>query len=138
MTDLIGHRLCGSPDYDRAADYMLNQLQIEDFDNIHAENATVPQWTRGREWATMRSPRNNYTLLILALGGSVGTKGEITADVMVVRSFDELDARAAAAKGKIVLFNQQCDWQTNPVSCYGTDKVSPHRIKINILLSLPP
>ena len=43
---------------------------------------------------------------ILGLGGSVGTpRGGITADVLVVDSFGELDERAAEADGKIVLFN---------------------------------
>jgi carboxypeptidase Q len=43
---------------------------------------------------------------MLGLGGSVGTpKGGITAPVIVVSTFDELRARAAEAKGKIVLFD---------------------------------
>jgi carboxypeptidase Q len=45
-------------------------------------------------------------LPMLGLGGSIGTpKGGITADVMVVSTFDELTKRAAEAKGKIVLFD---------------------------------
>jgi carboxypeptidase Q len=43
---------------------------------------------------------------MLGLGGSVATpKQGITAPVMVVGSFDELTARAAEAKGKIVVFD---------------------------------
>ncbi len=43
---------------------------------------------------------------MLGLGGSVGTpKDGITAPVLVVSSFDELQQRAADAKGKIVLFD---------------------------------
>jgi hypothetical protein len=43
---------------------------------------------------------------MLGLGGSIATPAAgITADVMVVTSYDELRARAAEARGKIVLFN---------------------------------
>jgi carboxypeptidase Q len=43
---------------------------------------------------------------MLGLGGSVGTPAAgIEADVLVVKSFDDLTARAADAQGKIVLFN---------------------------------
>lgn len=63
-------------------------------------------------------------LNMLGLGGSVGTQAYgadgLTAEVLVVKSFDELTARAAEAVGKIVLFNQYCDWVAEPVNCYGT------------------
>jgi carboxypeptidase Q len=43
---------------------------------------------------------------MLGLGGSIATPPEgITADVMVVTSYDDLARRAAEAKGKLVLFN---------------------------------
>jgi carboxypeptidase Q len=43
---------------------------------------------------------------MLGLGGSIATPpGGITADVFVVRTFSELTAKAAQARGKIVLFN---------------------------------
>jgi carboxypeptidase Q len=43
---------------------------------------------------------------MLGLGDSVGTGGDaIQAEVLVVHTFDELDAKAAQARGRIVLFN---------------------------------
>ena len=43
---------------------------------------------------------------MLGLGGTIGTPPSgITADVLVVTSFDDLKARAAEARGKIVLFD---------------------------------
>jgi carboxypeptidase Q len=45
-------------------------------------------------------------MAVFGLGGSIPTpKKGITAEVLVVRDFDELDACASEAKGKIVLFN---------------------------------
>jgi carboxypeptidase Q len=65
----------------------------------------VPHWVRGRESAELVAPAR-HALVMLGLGNSVGTPpGGIEADAVVVRSFDELDARGAALKGKIVVYN---------------------------------
>ncbi len=65
----------------------------------------VPRWVRGREHAEMVLPRQQ-ALPMLGLGGSVGTgPAGIEAEVMVVRSFEELEARQEEARGRIVLFN---------------------------------
>jgi carboxypeptidase Q len=65
----------------------------------------VPRWIRGQESASMVQPRFGK-LPMLGLGGSVGTPpGGITAEVLVVDSFDDLKAKAAGAKGKIVLYD---------------------------------
>ena len=43
---------------------------------------------------------------MLGLGGSVSTpKSGITADVLVVNNFDDLDTNSEKVKGKIVLYN---------------------------------
>jgi carboxypeptidase Q len=60
---------------------------------------------RGAESAELVKPRKTR-LAVLGLGGSVATPSAgITAPVLVVSSFDELAARGAEAKGKIVLFD---------------------------------
>jgi carboxypeptidase Q len=122
FTDTIGPRVCGSATLETAVDYMIEQLQADGLDNVHAEQTSLPYWYRGEESATLIRPRN-AKLNMLGLGGSVGTQqyGEegLTADVIVVSSFDDLTAKAAQAAGKIVLFNQYCDWVANPVECYG-------------------
>jgi carboxypeptidase Q len=53
----------------------------------------------------MREPHDRK-LPLLGLGGSAGTSDAgITAPVLVVSSFEELERRSSEAKGKIVLFN---------------------------------
>jgi len=55
----------------------------------------------------MRLPWEGKNIPIMGLGTTVGTPEEgITADVIVVRSFDELDSRASEVNGKIVVYNQ--------------------------------
>ena len=80
-------------------------MKKDQLQNVRGEPVMVPKWVRGEESATLLSPRET-PLHMIGLGRSVGTPREgITADVLVVSSFAELTARAAEAKGKIVLFD---------------------------------
>lgn len=104
MCDTYGHRLSGSDALEKAIDWIIAEAKKEGY-NARGEKVMVPHWVRGSESITMNTPRVRQ-MPMLGLGGSVGTPAEgITADVMVVNSFDELKKRAAEAKGKIVLFN---------------------------------
>ena len=105
LTDSYGHRLSGSTSLERAIDWILAEMRRDGLQNVRGERVMVPHWVRGRESATLVSPRP-HPMPMLGLGGSVGTpKGGITAEVLVVSSFDELQKRAAEAKGKIVLYD---------------------------------
>jgi carboxypeptidase Q len=104
-TDTFGPRLAGSEALERAIDWALDELRREGFSNVHGEPVMVPHWVRGEESATLLAPRR-APLSMLGLGMSVGTPPEgITAPVLVVADFDELERRAAEAQGKIVLFD---------------------------------
>ena len=105
MTDKFGNRLSGSASLERTIDWILAEMKKDGLQNVRGEKVMVPHWVRGEESAVLVSPRA-MPLHMIGLGRSVATppKG-ITADVMVVNSFDELTARAAEAKGKIVLFD---------------------------------
>jgi carboxypeptidase Q len=105
FTDYSGNRLSGSASLERGIDWLLAEMKKEGLDNVHSEPAMIPHWVRGAESATLIKPRVSR-LPMLGLGGSIATpKGGITAEVIVVNSFDDLTARAAEAKGKIVLFD---------------------------------
>ena len=105
FTDYSGNRLSGSPALERGIDWLVAEMKKDGLANVHTEPAMVPHWVRGKESATLVQPRV-ANLPMLGLGGSIATpKGGITAPVMVVGSFEELTARAAEAKGKIVLFD---------------------------------
>jgi len=105
LVDGNGHRLSGSANLERAIDWILGEMKKDGLANAHTEPVKVPHWVRGRESVDLISPRA-MSLPMLGLGGSIGTpKRGITAPVLVVSSFDELTARGADAKGKIVLFD---------------------------------
>ena len=118
LVDGFGHRLSGSAALEQAIDWVLAEMQRDGFANVRGEPVMVPHWVRGAESATLVSPRET-PLRMLGLGGSVGTGADgVTADVMVVHSFDELERRKAEAPGKIVLFNTPFPKDSAPFAGY--------------------
>jgi len=111
--------VCGSRSLVAAEDYMLNALTSDELENVHGENVTIPHWVRGNEWAYMMQPRL-YKLGILGLGSSPGCSN-LTAPVVVVSSWADLQKKATQGltQGRIVVYNQQCDWVAHPIDCYG-------------------
>ncbi|MBM4194443.1 MAG: M20/M25/M40 family metallo-hydrolase [Gemmatimonadetes bacterium] len=105
LTERFGARFSGSQSLEQAIDWIIVQMRADGLDNVRGEPVMVPRWVRGAESAELVTPRAAQ-LPMLGLGGSVGTPpGGITAEVLVVSSFDDLKAKAAQARGKIVLFN---------------------------------
>uniref|UniRef100_A0A0N8EUW2 Carboxypeptidase Q n=1 Tax=Heterocephalus glaber TaxID=10181 RepID=A0A0N8EUW2_HETGA len=106
LVDTVGPRLSGSKNLEKAIQIMYKNLQEDGLENVHLEPVRIPHWERGEESAVMLAPRI-HRMAILGLGSSIGTPPEgITAEVLVVTSFDELQRRASEARGKIVVYNQ--------------------------------
>ncbi|XP_055980907.1 carboxypeptidase Q [Sorex fumeus] len=106
LVDSVGHRLSGSKNLERAIQIMHRSLMEEGLQNVHLEPVKIPHWERGEESLIMLEPRI-HTMAIMGLGSSIGTPPNgITAQVLVVNSFDELHKRALEARGKIVVYNQ--------------------------------
>ncbi|PBC27121.1 Plasma glutamate carboxypeptidase [Apis cerana cerana] len=107
FTDRFGPRPSGSEALESSIDYVLNRSIEYGLENVHGEPVTVPHWVRGRESATLLKPRQ-LNIAILGLGTSIGTPPEgITADAIVVDSFEELNRRKDDVPGKIVIYNQK-------------------------------
>lgn len=106
LCDRIGNRLSGSPGLEKAVAWAAAQMKADGLTNIVTPRVKVPHWVRGNESAALLEPVNK-PLIILGLGGSIATpKHGITAEVVPVSSFEDLDKRGRAAiEGKIVLFN---------------------------------
>jgi carboxypeptidase Q len=106
LCDTFGPRLSGSTNLEAAIDWMLDEMRRDGLENVRGEEAWVPHWVRGGESLELVAP-SARPLKVLGLGGSVGTPAEgITAEVLVVSGFSELQERKAKAKGRIVLINQ--------------------------------
>lgn len=105
LSERFGSRLSGTPALEQAIDWVLATMKADGLQNVRGERVMVPVWVRGAESAQLVSPRAQ-NLPMLGLGGSIATPaGGITADVIVVNSFSDLTAKAAQARGKIVLFD---------------------------------
>ncbi|XP_054564751.1 carboxypeptidase Q [Eptesicus fuscus] len=115
LVDTVGSRLSGSKGLEKAIQIMCQNLKEDGLENVHLEPVKIPHWERGEESAVMLEPRM-HTMAILGLGSSIGTPPEgITAEVLVVTSFDELQRRAPEARGKIVVYNQPYTNYSNTV-----------------------
>jgi carboxypeptidase Q len=106
LCDRIGNRLSGSPALERAVAWAASQMKADGLTNVTTPRVKVPHWVRGSESASLLEPVNK-PLTILGLGGSIATpKRGITAEVVPVSSFEDLDKKGRAViEGKIVLFN---------------------------------
>ncbi len=107
LSDRFGHRLSGSAALEQAISWTAATMSADGLQNVRRERVMVPHWVRGAESLELVAPRR-MSLPMLGLGGSIATPREgITAEVMVVASFEELTQRAAEAKGKIVLYDAE-------------------------------
>jgi carboxypeptidase Q len=105
LGDTFGNRLSGSPNLEAAIAWAADEMKRDGLENVHTEPVKVPHWVRGRESLSIVAP-TPQALVILGLGNSVGTAPEgVEGDLLIVHSFDELDAAGVRAKGRIVLFN---------------------------------
>ncbi len=106
LCDRIGNRLSGSLALEKAVAWAAAQMNHDGLVNVSTPRVKVPHWVRGNESAFIVDPVNKR-LAMLGLGGSVATpKRGITAEVVAVSSFEELEKKGRAGiEGKIVLFN---------------------------------
>jgi carboxypeptidase Q len=105
LGDTFGNRLSGSQNLEDAIDWAVAEMKKDGLENVRKEPVKVPHWVRGMESVEIVSP-GRHPLVMLGLGNSVGTPPEgVEADLLVVRSFQELDTAGDRVRGKIVLFN---------------------------------
>ncbi|HKT81062.1 MAG TPA: M20/M25/M40 family metallo-hydrolase [Vicinamibacterales bacterium] len=118
LVDTFGHRLSGSQSLEKAIDWILAEMRADGLDNVRGEPVMVPHWVRGDESLALVSPRA-APLHMLGLGGSIATPAAgITAPVLVVGGFAELERRSAEAKDKIVLFDYPFSTTVSPMEGY--------------------
>jgi len=119
LTDRIGNRLAGSPALGRAIAWAAQSMK-DDGHDVRTEKVMVPHWVRGAESGEITQPITR-ALHVIGLGGTVATpKAGITAPVVVVRSWAELDAKQAQVKGAIVLYDVAMPkWTEDKGSGYG-------------------
>jgi len=108
LSNDIGSRLSGSKGAEEAVAYTKRQLEILGLDKVYLQEVMVPHWVRGeKETAYILDGKIKTSVPICALGASVATpKTGLTAEIVEVKSIDELRALGDKVKGKIVFFNR--------------------------------
>ena len=107
LTKQIGARLSGSPQMPKAEQWGLKAMQTAGADKSWLQQCMVPHWIRGgKDVAIANTKSGKKELDVLALGNSMGTgpKG-VTAEVVEVTDFDDLEGKKDNIKDKIVFFN---------------------------------
>lgn len=117
LTKQIGPRLAGSPGMVKAEQWAHKTLQESGADKAWLQECKVPRWVRGgRDEAGITSfqptsegvgsTKAEKKLEVIALGNSIGTGSKgIVDNVVLVNSFDELEAKKDQVNGKIVFYN---------------------------------
>jgi carboxypeptidase Q len=116
------HRLSGSEGAKKAVEWGRRTFESLGLERVRLEPVMVPHWVRGPvEEASIILAGERVPLRVCALGGSVGTPAAgITAEVLVVQSFEELRASGEKARGKIIFFNRAFDRSLfSPFAAYG-------------------
>lgn len=115
LSNNIGARLSGSPKAQRAVEYVADEMRKLGLE-VRLQKLSVPHWVRGEERGELvefpgMAQGTTQKIVLTALGGSIATSANgLTAEVVVVNSFDELNALGRdKVQGRIVLFNYKFD-----------------------------
>jgi len=112
FVDRFGHRQAGSASLEMSLDFLSDQLEELGLENVRAFEVPVPRWVRGNESLHLVAPLVGGSMRkmeILGLGFSVGTQnepdGSLEAEVVVVKTLEELVEREDEVNGRIVVFD---------------------------------
>lgn len=115
LTKQIGPRLAGSQGMVKSEQWGMNMMKEIGADKAWMQECMVPHWDRGGQdeaianYDDQQSRKYKLTkrkLDVAALGNSYGTGNQgISAEVVLVNSFDELEKKKDEVKDKIVFYN---------------------------------
>ena len=119
-----GGRLGGSPEYAAAVAYTSHMLDTIGADKVWTQAVEVPYWRRGPvEKARIINSKHlgAVDLSVVALGFSEGTDAlGMSAQVVEVKNFEELEELGSKVKGKIVFYNRPMEVERlNTFHAYG-------------------
>jgi hypothetical protein len=106
LSKKIGGRLAGSPQMVQAEKWGFSTLSQLSPDSVFLQQCMVPHWVRGGKdkalVTAINGTKQSRSLAVLALGNSLGSgKKGITANVLAVANYDELEKRKDEVKGKL-------------------------------------
>lgn len=119
----IGARLTGSAEAEMAVYWGKQKLEEYGFDKVYLQEIKVPHWERGTKEVAWYKTKDGvlHKVDVLALGGSIGTNGVLTGEVILFNSLEEMqNTPVKKIEGKIVFLNQPMDEKLiSTFSAYG-------------------
>ncbi len=103
----VGQRLSGSAGMYKGEAWGVQTLKDAGAVNVYLQECMVPHWVRGKkEFAAFTKAKSGNEFNILSIGNAVGTgKAGVSAKVIEVKNFEDLNKRKDEVKGNIVFFN---------------------------------
>lgn len=108
LSDMIGARLTGSKALRRANEYTAEKMREYGLVNVHLEPWTIPVgWERGNVSARMVQPDNGVRLSMASMAWTPGTKGPLTAKVVIMKATNakDLEKYKGQLKDAVILSN---------------------------------
>ncbi len=100
MSDIIGGRLTGSKNLERANNWTADKMKAYGLQNVRLEPWEIPVgWERGKASMKLVEPDNGRELLIASFGWTPGTKGKQTGPVVVLKARTKVELEEY--KGKL-------------------------------------
>jgi carboxypeptidase Q len=107
LTKTVGPRLSGSPQTYKAESWAQKALTEAGAEKVWMQECKIPHWVRGgKDLGKIIDGKKSVPISVLALGNSISTPPQgITASVVLINSFEELEQKKNDIKGKIVFYN---------------------------------
>jgi hypothetical protein len=100
LSDVIGSRLTGSKNLDRASNWTAEKMKSYGLENVHLEPWEIPVgWERGFARMKVVEPETGREITIASAGWSPGTKGKVVGDVVYLKAKKKEDLEPY--KGKL-------------------------------------
>jgi hypothetical protein len=116
LTKQVGHRLAGSAGMYKAEQWGLKTIKEAKADAAWLQECMVPHWKRGgkdeasatffvKQKVSTKALKVKKKLDVIALGNSIGSGKPLSADVVEVKDFADLEAKKDLVRNKIVFYN---------------------------------
>jgi hypothetical protein len=108
MSDVIGARLTGSKNLERANNWTAEKMKAYGLENVRLEPWEIPVgWERGKATMKIIEPDTGRDLIIASSAWSPGTKGKVTGPVVILkaRTKADLEKYKGKLKGAVILTN---------------------------------
>ena len=106
LSDVIGPRLTGSKNLDRASKWTAEKMKEDGLENVHLESWEIPvAWERGPATMKLLEPNNGRNIMVASSAWAPGTKGKITCPVVVLnaRTKEDVEKYKGKLKNALVL-----------------------------------